>query len=131
MSKIHLLGPDHLTEAAHSFSGWELHPLTAWRISNTAADFGLSANPNSLNILASQSASSTVTVDTFNLFSATSPSQPQSQPHPPQLDPRHNNHDTVQRHNRSRRIANSKLTVTTAASSLGNYTVLVKARAGI
>jgi len=123
--------PDHLTEAAHSFSGWELHPLTAWRISNTAADFGLSTNPNSLNILASQSASSTVTVDTFNLFSgnvsfsttvsATSTtvgSSPTATVTPSSAIIAPGG------------IANSKLTVTTAASSLGNYTVLVKGTSG-
>jgi len=26
---------DHLNESTHNFSGWELHPLTAWRISTT------------------------------------------------------------------------------------------------
>ena len=48
--------PDHVTEADHSFSGWELHPLTAWRISNTPSDFDLSASPSGLSVLASQSA---------------------------------------------------------------------------
>lgn len=27
--------PDHVTDAGHSYSGWELHPFTAWRISGT------------------------------------------------------------------------------------------------
>lgn len=27
--------PDHVNDPGHSYSGWELHPLTAWRISGT------------------------------------------------------------------------------------------------
>jgi hypothetical protein len=27
--------PNHVTDAGHSYSGWELHPFTAWRISGT------------------------------------------------------------------------------------------------
>jgi len=27
--------PDHVTDQGHSYSGWELHPFTAWRISGT------------------------------------------------------------------------------------------------
>ena len=123
--------PDHLTEAAHSFSGWELHPLTAWRISNTPADFGLSANPNSLNVLAGQSGSSNITVNTFNLFtgnvsfsttisptSSTAGSAPTASMTPSSVQVT------------SGGIASSKLTVTTAASSLGNYTVLVNGTSG-
>ena len=31
--------PDHLNTTFHSFSGWELHPLTAWRPHNSATTF--------------------------------------------------------------------------------------------
>jgi hypothetical protein len=123
--------PDHLTEAAHSFSGWELHPLTAWRISNTSSDFGLSASPNNLSVLASQSASSTITVKTFNLFSGnvsfttivtptstTVGSDPTATMLPSSVLVAPGG------------IASSKLTVTTAASSLDNYTILVKGTSG-
>jgi hypothetical protein len=60
--------PDHLTESDHSFSGWELHPLTAWRISNTSSDFTLSASPSPLAVFVGHSASSVISVNTFNLF---------------------------------------------------------------
>lgn len=60
---------DHLNESAHSFSGWELHPLTAWRLSNTSSDYSLSVNPNPLPVMPGRSASSRITVNTFNLFS--------------------------------------------------------------
>jgi hypothetical protein len=123
--------PDHLNESAHNFSGWELHPLTAWRISNTPADFGLSSNPNSLSVLASQSATSTITVNTFNLFtgnvsfstivsatSSTVGSSPAATMTPSSV--------IVP----SGGISNSKLTVTTTTSSLGNYTVLVSGTNG-
>src|SRR5207253_2303525 len=123
--------PDHLTEAAHSFSGWELHPLTAWRISNTPADFYLTANPNSLSVLASLTGSSTITVNTFNLFtgnvsfsttisptSSTVGSAPTASMTPSNVIVA------------SGGIANSNLSVTTAASSLGNYSVLVSGTNG-
>src|SRR5438093_3386737 len=123
--------PDHLTEADHSFSGWELHPLTAWRISNTPADFDLSANPNSVNVLAGQSGSSTITVNTFNLFSgnitfSTMVSAASSTVGPSPTATMTPSGVAVP----SGGIANSNLTVTTAASSLGNYTVLVSGTNG-
>src|SRR5947209_46064 len=122
---------DHLNESDHSFSGWELHPLTAWRISNSPADFGLSANPNSLSVLASQSASSTITVNTFNLFSgnitfSTVVSAASSAVGPSPTATMTPSSVIVA----SGGIANSNLTVTTAASSLGNYTVLVSGTNG-
>src|SRR3989442_4238755 len=60
--------PDHLNESIHNFSGWELHPLTAWKVPYWAPDFHLSANPNSVTVLAGQPAVSTITVNTFMLF---------------------------------------------------------------
>jgi hypothetical protein len=123
--------PDHLTEAAHSFSGWELHPLTAWRISNTPSDFGLTAIPNNLSVLASQSASSTITVNTFNLFSGnvsfSTTVTPTSVTVGSALTATMIPSSVLVAPGG---IASSKLTVTTAASSLGNYTVLVQGTSG-
>ncbi len=123
--------PDHLSDSAHSFSGWELHPLTAWRISNTPADFYLSANPNSLSLLASLTGSSAITVNTFNLFSgnitfSTMVSAASSTVGPSPTATMTPSSVVVP----SGGIANSNLSVTTAASSLGNYTVLVSGTNG-
>ncbi len=34
--------PDHVDIAYHSYSGWELHPVTAWRPHNSVTQFGAS-----------------------------------------------------------------------------------------
>jgi len=123
--------PDHLTDAAHSFSGWELHPLTAWRISNTPADFSLTATPDKLSVLTGQSGNSTITLDTFNLFSG-------NVSFSTTLSPTSNTTGSIPTATMTPSsvlvspggIASSILTVTTAASSLGNYTVLVKSTCG-
>src|SRR5207244_8863837 len=62
---------DQVNASDHNFSGWELHPLTAWKVPYWAPDFHLSASPSSMPVLAGQSASSTITVNTFMLFSGT------------------------------------------------------------
>src|SRR6266480_2046777 len=109
-----------------NFSGWEIHPVTAWRISNTSSDFELSASPSSLAVLSSQSANSDITVDTFNLFtgsvsfSTTVSSTSNAVGAPPTATMNPSNVTIA-----SGGIANSKLTIATAASSLGNYTILV------
>lgn len=60
----------HLNNSWHSFSGWEIHPISAWRFSNsTTPDFGLSINPNKLSVQQGGSTTGTITVtslDTFN-----------------------------------------------------------------
>ena len=43
---------DRVDEATHNFSGWELHPLTAWRVPYWAPDFHLSASASNLGVLA-------------------------------------------------------------------------------
>src|SRR5579864_5968128 len=60
--------PNSSNNPDHNFSGWELHSVTAWRISNTSSDYTLSANPISLAVAVGRSASTVVSVDTFNLF---------------------------------------------------------------
>jgi len=117
---------DHVNESDHNFSGWEIHPVTAWRISNTSSDFELNASPSSLAVLSSQSANSDVTVNTFNLFtgsvsfSTTVSSTSNTVGAPPTATMNPSNVTIA-----SGGIANSKLTIATAASSLGNYTILV------
>jgi PKD repeat protein len=60
--------PYHTTDDGHSFSGWEIHPVTAWRLSNQP-DFSMAASPSSLNILQGGSGTFTVTVNSLNKFS--------------------------------------------------------------
>ncbi|HYU55230.1 MAG TPA: hypothetical protein VEL71_03315 [Candidatus Dormibacteraeota bacterium] len=118
--------PDHMNESDHNFSGWEIHPVTAWRISNTSSDFELSASPSSLAVLSSQSANSDITVNTFNLFtgsvsfSTTVSSTSNTVGAPPTATMNPSNVTVA-----SGGIADSKLTIATAASSMGNYTILV------
>ena len=57
-----------LNNSSHNFSGWELHPFTAWRESTTAPDFVLSASPKAQTILPGTSAFYNVTVNTIKLF---------------------------------------------------------------
>jgi hypothetical protein len=43
--------PDHVTSQGHSYSGWELHPFTAWRISgttNTTVPLGVTICPGTV-----------------------------------------------------------------------------------
>ena len=67
--------PDHTNTNYHSFSGWELHPLTAWRPHNSTSppgstgDFSISANPASLTVPLGSSATSMITVGSLNGFS--------------------------------------------------------------
>jgi hypothetical protein len=62
--------PNHLTDQWHSYSGWELHALTAWRFhqSSSQADFGISANPTSVTAAVNSVGTSTITVSPVNGF---------------------------------------------------------------
>jgi len=123
--------PDHLTDAGHSFSGWELHPLTAWRISSTPADFSLTATPNHLSVLTGQSDNSTITLDTFNLFSG-------NVSFSTTVSPASNTTGSIPTATMTPSsilvlpggTGSSRLTLTTAGSSLGNYAVSVKSTCG-
>src|SRR6266571_5220086 len=57
----------HVNETWHSYSGWELHPLTAWRIHQQ--DFGITANPTTMNIAAGSSGTSTITINSIDFSS--------------------------------------------------------------
>lgn len=65
--------PDHLTSQWHSFSGWELHPLTAWRFhqSSMQPDFSVSVPPSTVSVAEGSSATSIVTSTSLNGFSGT------------------------------------------------------------
>lgn len=53
----------------HSFSGWEIHPLTAWRLHQVPQpDFSLSASPISLTVAQGGVGSSTVNLVSQNGF---------------------------------------------------------------
>ena len=114
--------PNDLDDNAHGFTGWELHPLTAWRISS----FYLSANPNPLPVMPGQSSTSTISVSASNQFSGSvsfttgvSAGPGSSGPtltatvNPPSISIQPNG------------VGSTILAVTTASSDAGNYTVTV------
>src|SRR3989454_4257037 len=121
----------HENDASHSFSGWEIHPLTAWRISTASPDFSLSASPSSLPVPPGQSAFSTITVNSLNSFAGslsfttTVLSQPNSSG-PAPISAMNPSTVTVS----ASGTANSTLTVTTASSNTGNYVVTVTGWSG-
>jgi hypothetical protein len=56
----------------HGYSSWELHPLTAWRTSNSATpDFSITTNPTSLTVQAGSAASQAVMINSLGGFSGT------------------------------------------------------------
>jgi uncharacterized membrane protein len=62
----------HLNNSWHSFSGWEIHPISAWRFSNsTTPDFGLSVSPSRLSVQQGGSSTATVTVISLDGFNGT------------------------------------------------------------
>jgi hypothetical protein len=62
----------HLNNSWHSYSGWEIHPVSAWRFSNsTTPDFGLSINPSKLSVQQGGSSTATVTVTGLDGFNGT------------------------------------------------------------
>ncbi len=118
--------PTSSNSSEHNFSGWELHPLTAWRISNTSSDYALSANPGPLPVVVGQSTSTVVSIDTFNLFTgnvslaATISISPNSSGPVPTADL---TPATV--FIEAGGTGTSTLTVATSPSTNGNYTVTV------
>src|SRR5882762_1828417 len=122
-----------LNSSSHNFSGWELHPFTAWRESTTAPDFVLSASPKTQTILPGTSAFYNVTVNTIKLFTgsislsatissssgATGPT-PTLKMVPPQVTLPIN----------GKFVAFSQLNVTTAALTSGTYNIIVSGTNG-
>jgi hypothetical protein len=123
--------PNSSNSSDHNFSGWELHSVTAWRISNTSSDYTLSANPNPLAVAVGRSASTVVSVDTFNLFtgnvsftSTVSASLNSSGPAPTTvLTP-------TTLFIKPGGTGSSTLNVTAATTTTGNYTVAVSGSNG-
>ncbi|HYY90698.1 MAG TPA: hypothetical protein VE955_01780 [Candidatus Dormibacteraeota bacterium] len=122
---------DRSGDASHSFSGWEIHPLTAWRISTATPTFDVAANPTSLPILPGQSASSTLTVTSVNSFTgtvtlaATSVSQSNS-PGPTPTTTINPSSVTLSPGG----TGTSSLIVSTSSSEAGNYLVTVTGTSG-
>ncbi len=70
--------PGNLDQTWHQFSGWEIHPLTAWKLSSSpppppplVPDFSISASSSSLSFDSGSTASSTVGVSSLNSFTGT------------------------------------------------------------
>jgi len=62
----------HFTDQWHSYSGWEIHALTAWRLSgSTRPDFGLTYNPQPLRVTQGLSSTATVSVNSLDNFTGT------------------------------------------------------------
>ncbi len=63
----------HVSDSWHSFSGWELHPLTAWRLSQSSSspDFSMVATPSTVKLTAGSSGSSSITASPLNGFKGT------------------------------------------------------------
>ena len=114
--------PNDLDDNAHGFSGWELHPLTAWRTSS----FYVSANPNPLPVMPGQSSTSTISVSASSQFSgsvsftATVSSGPSSSGPIPAAAV-----NPSSMFLQTSGVGSTTLTVTTASSDAGNYTVTV------
>lgn len=119
---------DHVNDASHSFSGWELHPITAWRISNTPADFSLSANPNPVTIRPGTSQTSNITIHSFNIFSGPLPLSATISPSGPTITiPSTVNVKPCN----DCGITFATLNITTSLSDFGNYTIVVTGGVGV
>ena len=127
--------PDHADEVSHSFSGWEIHPLTGWRVSCPQAgylcspSFSLSATPHSVTISPGKSATANITINSSNLFSGrvnftATISPPGSSAPTVVFNPSNYN---VTACNLCGVIA-SKLNITTTTASSGTYNITITAR---
>src|SRR5436305_1698072 len=115
--------PDHLTAQWHSFNGWEIHPLTAWRQheTNQAPDFSISSNPSSPSVPPGESGTSTITLTSLGSFAGTVTLSPSISPNGPAVSVNPTSVTLV-----AGGSGTSKLTVSTYSSTpLGDYTVTV------
>ena len=61
--------PEHTNADFHSFSGWEIHAVSAWRFSSSATpDFGLTIDPSKLRVQQGSSSMATLTVNSLDGF---------------------------------------------------------------
>jgi len=64
--------PEHVGGSGHSYSGWEIHPVSAWRLSSTTkTDFSLTMNPGSLSVAQGSPTTGTLTINSLNSFAGT------------------------------------------------------------
>jgi len=60
------------SSSGHGYSSWELHPLTAWRISTGAPpDFSMSASPTTMTVSVGSSGTATIALSSLNDFVGT------------------------------------------------------------
>jgi len=63
---------EHTSCSCHSYSGWEIHSVSAWRLSSaTKTDFSLTMNPGILSVAQGSSTTGTLTINSLNNFSGT------------------------------------------------------------
>ncbi|HEX9197633.1 MAG TPA: hypothetical protein VF906_07555 [Candidatus Bathyarchaeia archaeon] len=121
--------PGNLNQQWHSFSGWEIHPVTGWRFHQStppSPDFSISASPASISVPPGSSGTSSISLasiggftGTVSLSSTVSPSGPTVSLNPASI--------TLS----SGSTATSTLTVQTQSSTpIGTYTVTVKGSSG-
>lgn len=116
--------PEHLADASHSFSGWEIHPLTAWRLHGTSSTFKLSTSQSKLTILPGQSGSSNINITGSNVWQSFSINMTTTISRPGPTATMKPVTVTVPPCNQCS-LAFSTLNVTTTAGNAGNYTVTV------
>jgi hypothetical protein len=60
------------SSSGHGYSAWELHPLTAWRVSNgTLAAFSMSASPTTMTVPVGSTGTKTMTLNSLYNFAGT------------------------------------------------------------
>jgi hypothetical protein len=63
---------EHTISPSHSYSGWEIHSVSAWRLSSTTkSDFSLTSVPGIISVPQGSSSTATITMDSLNNFSGT------------------------------------------------------------
>jgi len=62
--------PSHLSAGYHNYNGWEIHPLTAWRLSGQK-DFSISTTPSSVSFAAGSTGTFSAIVSGQNGFTGT------------------------------------------------------------
>src|SRR5207245_940767 len=63
--------PGHLSAGYHNYNGWEIHPLTAWRLHQSTPNFSISTAPSSVSFSAGATDSFTTTITSQNGFIGT------------------------------------------------------------
>src|SRR6059058_4437807 len=119
---------DHGGGSSHSFSGWEIHPLTAWRKSNTPPSFSVGASPSALTTIPGRSVTSRISINSTNLFSASVSLTATVSPSGPTATLT-NATVTVPPCNQCV-ISASMLSITTTPSNSGTYTITIQAIGG-